>query len=78
MLKFVTGPVGFVQLTVAPIGFVMMKLGTALGSVALGTPVTTAVRVVVPPRTGFGEAVTVMDGNCLLMVNVTGELVMPE
>ena len=73
----VTGPVGLVQFTVAPIGLVMMKLGTALGNVAFGTPVTTAVNVVVPPRVGFGEAVTVIDGNCLLIVRVTGELVIP-
>ena len=77
-MKFVTGPVGFVQFTVAPTGLVMRKLGTALGSVAFGTPLTTAVKVVVPPSVGFGEAVTVIDGNCLLIVSVTGELVRPE
>ena len=78
MLKFVTGPVGLVQLTVAPTGLVMRKLGTALGRVAFGTPVTTAVKVVVPPKVGFGDAATVIDGNCLLIVSVTGELVKPE
>jgi hypothetical protein len=56
----------------------MRKLGTALGRVAFGTPVTTAVKVVVPPKVGFGEAATVIDGNCLLIVSVTGELVKPE
>lgn len=76
-MNTVTGPVGFVQFTVAPIGLVIMKLGTALGGVAFGTPVTVAVRVVVPPSCGFGDAVTAIDGNCLLIVNVIGELVTP-
>lgn len=74
-MKTVTGPVGLVQLTVAPDGSVIMKLGIAVGGVAFGTPVTVAVKVVVPPKIGLGEAVTVIEGNCLLIVSVMGELV---
>jgi hypothetical protein len=77
-LKRVTGPVGFIQLTAAPLGFVIEKLGTAVGGTAFGTPVTVAVNVVVPPRVGFGEAETVMEENCLLIVRVIGALVTPE
>ena len=77
-MKRVTGPVGFVQLTTAPLGFVIAKLGTAVGGVAFGTPVTVAVRVVVPPSVGLGEAETVIEENCLLIVRVTGALVRPE
>jgi len=77
-LKTVTGPVGFVQLTAAPLGFVIWKLGTAVGGVAFGAPVTVAVRVVVPPSVGLGEAETVIEENCLLIVRVTGALVTPE
>ena len=70
-----TGPVVVVQETVATFGSVIAQVTDPLGTTALTTPVTVVVRIVVPPRVGFGEAAKVIVGNCLEMVKVIGVLV---
>jgi hypothetical protein len=77
-LKLITGPVVAVQETAAAFGSVIAQLTDPPGTTALTTPVTVVVRIVVPPRVGFGEAAKVIVGNCLDMVKVIGVLVTVE
>lgn len=58
----VTGPVGLLHETTRECGSVIDQLTAPLGIAAPVDPVTVVVKVVVPSRTGFTEAVNVIGG----------------
>jgi len=71
----VTGvPVG-VQREICALGSIIVVATAPVGITALTTPTTVVVRVVIPPRVGFEEAMTVIVGVCLARVTVAIELV---
>ena len=64
----VAGPVGFVHVTTEECGSVIDQVTAPLGIGAPVVPVTVVVNVVVPSKTGFAEADTVITGDCLAIV----------
>ena len=62
MLEIVIGPVELVQVGVAPLGGVMLKVIAPVDCTAPATPVRTAVRTLVPLSVGLLEDVRVISG----------------
>ena len=64
MLEIVIGPVAAVQVGVAPLGGVMLKVIAPVGwlAPAVALPVMVAVKIVLPPKVGLGEAAKEMAG----------------
>ena len=71
-MEIVIGPVERAQLGVAPLGGVILKLIAPVGWIVPrpATPVTVAVKIVVPPRVGLAEATKEMVGACALKLTV--------
>ena len=65
-----TDDVGVWHVTVAPVGSVINQLIAPVGATANPKPETVVVKNVVPASCGFGDAVTVIPGVCLLTVRV--------
>ena len=75
-MEIVVAPLGLAQVNGAPfpVGGVMLKLIAPVGCAVLvpATPVTIAVKVVVPARVGLADALRVISGLCFPKVIVSG------